>query len=398
MTRRVLLALLGVFFLSASIAPTGAAAADFQSVGLYQSVDEMIQWAGEFVAANSDIVQLVEFGRSYEDRPLLALKVSLDPGTNDPDKPEFLFTGGLHAREVIGSEAVYRVAEYLVAGYRAGTAAFLDILSEREVWLVPTMNPDGRVRVENGDSRHRKNAHHYSGQSTTNYTLGVDLNRNFPHRWEGASASPLSETFRGAAPLSELETYALWSMLHDPDYVSDLKAAIDFHSGMSSVLTPWISPSDQVADPLPPEDAAVFARLGGEIAGMTGYRLNDLEYDAFGSLTDSLYEEFETYAFCEELYAGQYTDMFTLFNPTDAAGLDAVIGKAIDSSMYLLSDDAFRIVPEPGTVGLFFSGLVLILPATRRGKKNRKLMGKLRKRLDVRSVHRGGRISRHARA
>ena len=262
---------------------------------------------------------------------------------------------------MIGSESVYRLAEYLVEGIRSGAAAFTDILQEREVWLVPTLNPDGRVRVENGDSRHRKNAHKYSGQSTSNYTLGVDLNRNFPHRWEDAGAAPLSETFRGSEPLSELETYALWSLLHDPDYFSDLWAAIDFHSGMQSVLTPWISASERNSNPLPTEDLVKFAVLGSEITGRTGYSLNNLGYDAFGGLNDSLYEEFGTYALCEELYAGPSTDFFTLFNPTTESGIESVVGKAVDSSMYLLSDEAFLIVPEPGMAGMLLGAMVLLL-------------------------------------
>jgi len=293
---------------------------------------------------------------------------------NAPEKPEFLFTAGLHAREVISSEAAYLLAERLVEGFRTGSAAFEDIFAEREVWIVPNLNPDGRVRVENGDSRHRKNAHQYPGQSASNYTRGVDLNRNFPHRWRDAQNGVLLETYRGPAPLSEPESYALWSLLNDPEYFSDLWAALDYHSGMQAVLTPWISAGDRLENPLPPEDAAKFAVLGSTLADMTGYQLNGLGYDAFGSLTDSLYEEFGVFAFCAELYVGNYDDHFSLFNPTTALELEMVVGKAVDTALYLLSDEAFPIVPEPAAFGLVFPAVwVLVCRRDRRGRSGRRL-------------------------
>lgn len=354
------------------LSPPPAIAADFQSVGLYQSFDEMVEWAYDFAGANSDIVRLVQFGSSHEGRPLLAVRLGVEPDVNAPEKPEFLFTAGLHAREVISSEAAYLLAERLVEGFRTGSAAFEDIFTEREVWIVPNLNPDGRVRVENGDSRHRKNAHQYPGQSASNYTRGVDLNRNFPHRWEDAQNGVLLETYRGPAPLSEPESCALWSLLHDPEHFSDLWAALDYHSGLQSVLTPWISAGDRRENPLPPEDAAQFAVLGSTLADMTGYQLNGLSYNAFGSLTDSLYEEFGVFAFCEELYAGPSYDHFAFFNPTTPDRISAVTGRGIDSALYLLSDAAFRIVPEPS--------LPALLLAAAFGLMLRDLSGRWRKR------------------
>ncbi|MEA1951421.1 MAG: M14 family zinc carboxypeptidase [Planctomycetota bacterium] len=362
-----LLAMAGIFL--ANSGP--ATAATFESVGLYQSFNEMMVWARAFEAANPDIVEVVKFGNSHQGRPLLAIQISTTPGQNNPDKPEFLFTGGVHAREVVGSEAVYRLAEHLVGSYRSGSAA-IDILAEREVWIVPTLNPDGRVIVENGYSRQRKNMEYFDGQSLdpSRYTRGVDLNRNFSHRWTDASSTVTTETFRGSGPLSAPEASTLWwDLLHNESYFSDMLAAIDFHSGISSILTPWISSaSSPNSYPMPQEDREKFEFLAGEMSKseITGFPVNDLSYNAYGTLTDSLYEEFDTYALCVELYKGNPYDYFSLFNPVNELVLGWTIEKAINSSMFLLSDQAFSMVPEPSTWLLTLLAMAWLLSLRRR--------------------------------
>ncbi len=377
------------------VASAGPAAAyTFDSVGLYQSFDEMTAWAAAFEAANPDLVTVVEFGRSSQDRPLLALQLTTqsprrndpgrpeffgdpgrpeifgdpgrpeffgDPGRpgfrdglgrleslNDPGKPEFLFTGGVHAREVIGSESVYLLAEHLVDSYRAGSLETIDILANREVWIVPTMNPDGRIQVEDGFSRQRKNMELIGNQSPNpnHYQIGVDLNRNFPHRWSDASNNVYSETYRGPSELSTPEASALWDLLQDEEYFSDMLGAIDFHSGAQTILAPWISPGDFQANPLPPEDREKFDFLADNFSTLTGLPDNRLGYESYGTLPDSFYEEFGTYATCIELFKGPFTDYFRLFNPINQSGIDTVVARAIDSSMFLLSDQAFAFEPE----------------------------------------------------
>jgi predicted deacylase len=70
------------------------------------------------------------------------------------------------------------------------------------LWVVPTMNPDG-------DARHtRQNAR------------GVDLNRNWPNNW----AHLTGMYYSGPRPLSEPETRAMWRFLRHirPRYVVSL--------------------------------------------------------------------------------------------------------------------------------------------------------------------------------
>jgi carboxypeptidase T len=341
-------------------------AVTFQSVGLYQSFNDLESWASSFAAANPDLVHEVQYGTAYQtiddqgnQRPLIALQISESPGVNNPAKPEFLFTGGIHAREVVGSQAAYTLADQLVAQYRAGDPVVRDMLATREVWVVPDLNPDGRVRVEGGYNQQRKNMHFYPpDQIDHTYTEGVDLNRNFPHSWSSADKRPYSETYRGPSVLSEPESSSLWSLLHNPTWFSDLRASIDFHSGAETILTPWTSPSEFANNPLPAADRAKFDFLAGRIQQVTGFSTDRLDYNSYGTLADSLYEEFGTYSMLEEIYVGPWSspyDYFAYFNPVDQPTIDDRVNKAVASAMFLLSDEAFA-VPEPSTVLLLAVG------------------------------------------
>lgn len=310
------------------------AATTFQGVGIYQSFDQFTAWAQQFAAANPDLVNVVQYGRSYQDRPLLALQITQQPGGNNHSKPEFLFTGGIHAGEVIGSQAMYQLAEQLVGGYRSGGSAFLDILSEREVWIMPDLNPDGRIAVEGGNNSKRTNMQ------------GVDLNRNFPHRWQDAP-SYRGDTYRGPSVLSTPEDSALWALLHNSTSFDHLLGAIDFHSGTQLIISPWTSRTEFRDYPLPAADRAKFDYLADQMSQRTGIVVARLSYDTYGTLADSLYEEFGTKSFIEEIFTGPSSDTFSFFNPLDIATRDDAVNHAVNSALYLLSDDAFYLVPEP---------------------------------------------------
>ena len=346
---------------------------------LYQSFDELQSWLTEFEAefgteagGGEKIVKVVEYGQSHQGRTLWAIKISRTPDANNPAKPEFLFTGGVHAREVIGSEACYRLAQHIAGGYRAGDTAMIDILDEREVWILPNMNPDGRIRVEGGYSRQRKTMQLFPYQNPDNYQRGVDLNRNFPHRWSSASSSVSSEQYRGKLDASSKpgtaestpEATTFWTMLHNDQYFSDIRAAIDFHSGIQSILTPWISAATSTTSTVPQADREKFDELAGVMNAITGLVINDLNYNAYGTLTDSLYDEFGAYALCEELYRGPVpvSNYFAYFNPVDQSDINTAVDVAIKSSMFLLSDEAFGMIPEPSVwVMLFLGGIAVFL-------------------------------------
>jgi protein MpaA len=136
-------------------------------------------------------------GSSVEGRPLRAFVAPVA----DPRRTVVLL-GQLHGDEPAGP----RLARAAVA---AGTARLRPGV---EVWVVPTMNPDGAAAAARTNAR------------------GVDLNRNFPARWAPLPPGP---TWSGPSPASEPETRAVLGLLRrlDPD------ALVSVHQPLRGVDT-----------------------------------------------------------------------------------------------------------------------------------------------------------------
>ncbi len=169
----------------------------------------------------------VSLGNSVEGRPIWMWKISDNP-LADENEPEILIDGLHHAREPMTYMAACWLAKRLAEEYGSDpeTTALVD---ERELFIVPIVNPDGLVHNQttdpSGGGLWRKNRRLNAGGS-----FGVDLNRNYGHMWgldnQGSSGSPTSQTYRGTAPFSEPETAAMRSFAES----RDLAVAFSMHS------------------------------------------------------------------------------------------------------------------------------------------------------------------------
>ncbi len=118
-------------------------------------------------------------GHSARDRPIFLFK------SGQPDAAlKVLVVGAIHGDETAGM----RISRRLIAAQP---------LADAELLVVPTINPDGVAAGSRG------NAH------------GVDLNRNFPFRWQPLGGGEYS----GTGPLSEPESRAAHRLIlrEDPD-------------------------------------------------------------------------------------------------------------------------------------------------------------------------------------
>jgi murein peptide amidase A len=150
-------------------------------------------------------------GRSVQGRPIVAW--SFGP---DSARRRILVVGCIHGNECAGL---------------AITSALRDARPARgiQLWLVPEMNPDGTA----ADTR--QNAH------------GVDLNRNFPFRWQ-----PIADAtyYSGPSPASEPET----------------RAAIGFVAHLKPAVTIWYHQHQDLVD-LSGGDRGI-ARRYAQLAGL----------------------------------------------------------------------------------------------------------------------------------
>jgi protein MpaA len=107
-------------------------------------------------------------GRSQQGRPIVALRAG------DPHGTRVLVVGCIHGNECAGL-AIVRALR------RIGPRAAADL------WIVPTLNPDGYARGMRQNDR------------------GVDLNANWSSQWRGGGR-PFDTYYPGPRPFSERET------------------------------------------------------------------------------------------------------------------------------------------------------------------------------------------------
>jgi hypothetical protein len=144
--RAALLAALVVPACGRAPAPTLVTVAEqsgFARTGRYEEVEAL---CAAFQRAWPAQVRCVEFGRSPENRPILALVASSD-GVIDPAaareraRPVVLMQGGIHAGEIDGKDAGFLALRQVLEGTAAGGA-----LARVTLVFVPVFNVDGHER------------------------------------------------------------------------------------------------------------------------------------------------------------------------------------------------------------------------------------------------------------
>ncbi|MHB1089772.1 MAG: DUF2817 domain-containing protein [Ilumatobacteraceae bacterium] len=116
-------------------------------------------------------------GTSVEGRPIEAFRRGTPGGT------VILVIGSIHGDEVAGMGVVSNLKT-------------IDLPSGIDLWLVPTMNPDGVAHITHTNAN------------------GVDLNRNFPYRWKKIYQLG-SWQYSGETKASEPETKAMVKFIRE---------------------------------------------------------------------------------------------------------------------------------------------------------------------------------------
>lgn len=256
----------------------------------YGTVEAVHAELRQLAAANPKLVTLVEFGKSIEGRPLLAAKITAKPGEA---LPAVRLTGGTHARELVPVELMRNLTKHLLAGYGKDPLVSR-LLDTRHVYVVPVVNPDGRVRVEKGSDMWRKNARPLGMGAN-----GVDINRNADDHWEGGNGMKWADDYHGDAPFSEPETQGL----RDLSLQVKFKASIDVHCYGGMLLWPPGYSKDLSAD------EPAFRTIGDKMAKPLGYRAGTIArtiYQTFGDFATWEYSKLGTLAFAAELDDRQF--------------------------------------------------------------------------------------------
>lgn len=195
--------------------------------------------------------QAFDVGLSVKDRPIRVRRFG-DPTADF----KALIVGAIHGDEPEGMRVVRRLNRLARLGIR-----------DVDLWTIGTVNPDGIARGT------RKNAR------------GVDLNRNFPYRFDPDLDGGYNS---GPRPLSEPESRTVSRIARGRDF--DL--SIWYHQPWGRTLIPC-------------DSTGRFARRYARISGLGADRGCDRPYP--GSAIDWLHHRFGTAAFVVEFGAGRIT-------------------------------------------------------------------------------------------
>jgi carboxypeptidase T len=269
----------------------------------YHNYAETTAELNQTVTDHPNLVRLSTIGNSYQGRALYALKISNNPAV-DQAKPEVLFTCNQHAREHLTVEMCLHIIQRLTDGYATNTA-IKALVDSREIWVVPSVNPDGaEYDIAAGTLRGwRKN------RQPNSTSTGTDPNRNWGYQWGccgGSSGSGSSETYRGPSAFSAPETQRVRDFVNSRVVggVQQIKAHIDWHTYSELILWPYGYTYDDTAPGLTADQANAFATLGRQMASRNGYtpqQSSDL-YITDGSVNDWMWATHKIWSYTFEMY------------------------------------------------------------------------------------------------
>ncbi|RKN31610.1 M14 family zinc carboxypeptidase [Micromonospora musae] len=273
----------------------------------YHDYAELTAVVNQVVSSHPTIARKLSIGSSYEGRDLMAVKIS-DNVATDENEPELLFNAQQHAREHLTVEMAIYLLNLFTDGY-GSDSRITNLVNGREIWIVPTVNPDGsEYDIATGSYRSwRKNRQPNSGSSA----IGTDLNRNWSYQWGccgGSSGSTSSETYRGPSAFSAPETQALRNFVNSRVVggVQQIKANIDFHTYSQLVLWPFGYTTANTPSGMTADQYNTFATIGQQMAATNGYtpeQSSDL-YIADGTSIDWMWAAHGIWAYTFEMYPG----------------------------------------------------------------------------------------------
>ncbi len=278
------------------------------TMGGFLRLSEIYQDFNRMLSLYPSVVQFVDtIGRSVEGRPIVAYRFGTSTSVG---KPEVLYTALHHAREPGGAAVLLYFLWDILQKFQAGEPTAQYLLNERQLYVVPCINPDGyewnASTNPSGGGLWRKNR-----SRNTDNTRGVDLNRNYgtTEFWNanngGSSTSPGSDTYRGPSPFSEPETQAIRNFMNQRNF----RVAINYHTFSNLLIYPYSY------TPLETPDSTYYRAFTAEITKRNLYSggrdLQTVGYSVRGASDDFMYagiSQKKTFALTPEV--GTIDDFF----------------------------------------------------------------------------------------
>jgi len=286
------------------------------------------------------LVEVFSIGESYLGKTIYCIRLTNENLTYK--KPEVLFVGYHHARELISAELPLYFVVSAVENYGKNMVMnrMLDLV---EIYVVVALNVDA-FDIAGSNEWQRKNVHSidedddglldedppddedgdgyienlviwdgtsyafvrwegidndWDGSLNEDWIGGVDLNRNYDYEWNISASSgspdPSAEDYRGPWPFSEPETGALRDLVLQHDF----KYALSFHSGAENIVYPW----GYTSQPAPHDQ--IFREVAGDLSLLVGgipFYQSGSWYTTSGVFDDWMYGARKIVALTCEIY------------------------------------------------------------------------------------------------
>lgn len=146
----------------------------------YTEIDRLLQqWSSNY----SKMAEVLEIGKSFTGRSLFVMHLT-SPLATEKEKaqeenfllrPKFKWIANMHGDETIGREMMLALIYHLLLNSKSDTR-INRLLSTTDIYIMPTMNPDGFENSMEGVCDSRRMAGRGNMKS-------VDLNRDFPSQY-----------------------------------------------------------------------------------------------------------------------------------------------------------------------------------------------------------------------
>ncbi|MEA2238996.1 MAG: hypothetical protein QOC81_3720 [Thermoanaerobaculia bacterium] len=240
------------FGAAAAAAPSSVAASNH-----YLNVVDVETSLAAAAAGSPAFTHLIALpNKTWENRDCHAIKIA---NGNQACRPGVFLLGGIHAREWGSSDILINFVERLCNAFRTNSGITLggmsftpaqiqQIVNQKDIYVFPQANPDGRNHSMTAAADWRKNRRPAPAGSHSPDCVGVDLNRNYDFLWNFPahfapnapvrnSTNPCDpEIYIGPSPVSEPETKNVVWLL---DKFSNIRFFIDVHSYSEDILYNW---------------------------------------------------------------------------------------------------------------------------------------------------------------
>lgn len=245
-------------------------------------------------------VYVTKVGESNHNNDILTIRIG-------NGKKHIFINGAHHGKEYMTSILVMNQIDYLIKKYQYDKG-LKELLDEVSIVFLPVVNPDG-VEISRGYLKPAANISAASRASIKNKHAtwkangtGVDLNRNYPMRWDyiiNDPGKPSSKNYKGAKPFSETETQIIRDLCKEYDF----EIVIAYHSAGEVIF--WYAYQDKEAEK---RDYDIVLNL----SKITGYRIDEMRKTA-GGMKDWFVQEHKKPGFTIEIgspkYVGEYVQL-----------------------------------------------------------------------------------------